>query len=74
MDRLNSISATALKAITVVLGFEFIQAPEVNSSLQGRGAIALKFEKDAYATIEILFVVGCLPLAQHRLESLLGSS
>jgi hypothetical protein len=24
MDRLNSISATALKAITVVLGFEFV--------------------------------------------------
>jgi hypothetical protein len=42
----------------------------VNSSLQGRGAIALKFEQDAYATIEILFVVGCLPSGQCGLNFL----
>lgn len=50
------------------------QAPEVKTSSQGRGAISLKFEKDAYPTIEVLFVVGGLPSVQHVFELLRRNS
>src|SRR6185369_15577502 len=50
------------------------QAPEVNTLSEGRGAISLKFKKDTYSAIEVLFVVSCLPSAQHRFKLLVGIS
>jgi SWIB/MDM2 domain len=46
------------------------QAPEVSTSSQRRGAISLKFKKDTYPAIEVLFVVSCLPSAQHGFKLL----
>jgi hypothetical protein len=46
----------------------------VNTLSEGRGAISLKFKKDTYSAIEVLFVVSCLPSAQHRFKLLVGIS